>query len=651
MVLFFRALLFFILVPFLAQAESFETVLNSPFKDSQGRPVAPKSLSSGDGKGYLLMFWAGWCVPCKEELALVRRDPLRLAQWNVIAINVDDSAGRVRAQSILKALDWPFSALDDEAGALFFQINSSGELPLALTFDPEGHLLEILRELKEPELERLSRQSFSVSDRLGWEVSEEFKYIRRDRPAGHSDVGVNTLAVKYASQAWQVGGTHNLIRQRQDPAKGWTRFEDELGPSYLQWQSLEGGLVRARLGDDYVEWGKGALLSARAIPGTEINASLLGGHFQFTRGGFALAASAGKVRQQLFGLLLDPTVDQTEDLPEEEAYGLTLQQTVHLREGLNLKVGVGGLGYHRDALSSVSTTYLNPYTDRRLFLNLGLEAEKWGFEASRTGYFISEELKAGRDRSQASQVDAYFRPNATYQFGASYLEKRDTLPRVFTPVLTEYPATPLTVDGLRTWRLAPRGNFAKWVLEPQWIAEQSNDPADGEKQNTYVFLVTKPEIEFKTALMFQEHGSDSLNIDADQAAAVVGSRLGESFTTQIEYKTYQARGRNGVTASDQKGKSFSGQLGLKIDKIFETEKLGQLLFAVTRTHQDGYYLTTSGIDDKYLMGYRLTFTRGPFELRAAACQEPGGLVCSGGVCAQRPPLDGFSVESKVHWNF
>ncbi len=637
-----------------ARAESFATAFNSIFKSQDGRPATVQDIAPANGKGYLLMFWAGWCVPCKEELQLVARHGEDLKNWNVIALNVDDAGGRMRADAILKSMNWPFANLNDESGALFYQINPAGELPLALAFDPSGRMIEVIRELKEPALTKLSATEFQAATKHGWELADQFHYIQRDRPNGHSNVAANTLGLKFFSEHWEAGYAHNLIRQRRDPSAGWSRFEDEIGPSYLQYQTrTSNGRMRARAGDDSIEWGKGQLLSARAIPGTDINASLQGAHFSQNFGSWSVTAAAGRIRQQLFGLLLDPTVDLTPEAPNEAAFGGTLRKTIALASGASAFVEAGGAGYRREILNAVSSTYLSPYEDSRAHLNAGVSTSTWGVDVAKTKYFIRHSQIPDRKRSDAIQTDAYIRSgaDAKFQLGLTYIEKRDAIPRTFIPVLTEYPATPLFNDGLRTWRVAPRAGFNKWSLEPQWIGEESNNRSDYEKQNTYVLAVYRPESEFKSILLFQRHGSNPLNEDADQAAAVLGTALSSSVTSQVEYKTYKAVGRPGNAAADQKGRSAALQFGLKVDRMMNTGRYGKILLSITRTHQDGYYLTTSGIDRKELTGYRMTWTTGPLELRLAACQEPGGFVCSGGVCAQRPPLNGFAVESDMHWNF
>lgn len=646
-------LLLFILQSPLLFAESFDTVLTSIFKTADGSPATAKGQATDSSKGHLILFWAGWCVPCKEELALVARHGEQLKNWNITAVNVDDSAGRLRADGLLKSFGWEFNSLYDEAGSLFFQINSSGELPLALAFNPDGGLVEVIRELKEPALDRLSQIQFTAGAKAGWEVSEELHYVQRKRPGGTSDVGVNTLAVKYSSDRWQVGAAHNLIRQKQDPRGGWKRFEDEVGISYLQYQTSADGLNRVRLGDETIEWGKGALLSARALPGTEINSSLLGAHANLSRGGYSVQLAAGRVRQQLFGLQLDPTVDLTQDSPTETAFGGVAAKNFKLGGDYTAKLGLGYVQYHRDELAAVSTVYLTPYEDRRAHYNLAFGRKHWGLDLAQTHYDIDQSQKAGQKQSVATQVDGFVHslPDSRWQLGATYLEKKDDLPRVFTPVLTEYPALPLTTDGTRSWRLAPRANLGKWVYEPLYIGEESTRKSDYENQNTYGVSVLKPEMQFKTVLLYQRHGSNSLDIDSDYRAGVIASEFSEILSGQFEYKGYDAKGRDGATASDQKGQSLAAQLSVKIEKLTKATKLGQMLLSVTRTHQDGYFFATSGITEKHLMGYRLTWTLANFELRAAAGQEPGGLVCSGGVCAQRPPLDGFAVEGKMRWQF
>ncbi len=633
-------------------AESFETVLTAVFKTSDGRSITPRALGAPD-KGYLVFFWASWCVPCKEELALVARNQERLANWNIFSINVDDSAGRLRADEILKTLNWPYTNLNDESGAYFYQINTSGELPLALAFDPQGNLLEIIRELKEPALEKIAARGFEESTRLGWEIYEEVHYRQRNRAGGGtSDVGTNTLGVRFRSDHWQAGASHNLIRQKVTPAAGWNRFEDEAGFSYVQWQDSAAAMKRVRLGDDTIEWGKGALLSARALPGTDINASLLGLHAGGTFGNTSIVAAGGVIRQQLFGLQLDPTIDLTQQQPDENAFGVTATHNFTAGD-FAFKTSLGAAQYHRDALSSVSSSYLTPYQDKRLHYGLGVDQKSWGIDFTDTQYFVEQSQIPSLERSSATQVDAYIRPfqESKFQLGTTFLDKRDDIPRTFIPVLTEYPAMPLTNKGVRSWRLAPRMDASGWLIEPQWIGERSEDPDDYETQYTYMVTVLRPERAFKTVLVYQEHGSNPLNIDSKQFAGILGSDLSQVLSGQMEYKNYAATGRNGNTASDQTGKSAALQLAVRIEKLIKAERMGQMIFAITRTHQDGYYLATSGIDRKELTGLRMTWTKGPLEIRAAALREPGGLVCTAGVCAQRPPLDGFAIDGQMRWNF
>lgn len=649
----FAALVIALILPFATHAESFETILTSIFKTQDGQSTTPRALGSSD-KGYLVFFWASWCVPCKAELALVAANQEKVANWNVFSINVDDSAGRLRADEILKTLNWPYTNLNDESGALFYQINTSGELPLALVFDPQGHLLEVIRELKEPALESLSTKTFENSSKSGWEVSDEIHYRKRNRTGGGtSDVGTNVLGVRWRSENWQAGASHNLIRQRVSPAQGWKRFEDEVGFSYVQWQDSAAALRRVRLGDDTVEWGKGALLSARALPGTDTNASLAGAHFAGTYGNTSIAAAGGIIRQQLFGLKLDPTVDLTVEQPKEVAYGFIATQNFNLENDFNLKASLGAAHYRREELSSVSSTYLTPYEDNRVHYGVGVDHGTWGIDFTETHYFVDESQVPALEHSTSDQVDMYVRPlkESKFQIGATYLEKRDEIPRAFIPVLTEYPADPLTNKGLRSYRLAPRMDFSGWLVEPQFIGERSDDPDDYETQNTYLLSVLRPERAFKTVLSFQDHASNPLNTDSTQFAGILGSDLSEVLSGQMEYKSYKATGRNGNTAADQTGRSAALQLAVRIEKLIKAQQMGQMIFAITRTQQDGYYLATSGIDRKELTGLRMTWTKGPLEIRAAALREPGGLVCSAGVCAQRPPLDGFAVDGQMRWNF
>src|SRR2546423_1148916 len=65
-------------------------------KDVDGHSV---SLSSHQGKPVLISFWATWCVPCRDELPLIRDEYLahRAEGFTVVAINFgDESSDTVR---------------------------------------------------------------------------------------------------------------------------------------------------------------------------------------------------------------------------------------------------------------------------------------------------------------------------------------------------------------------------------------------------------------------------------------------------------------------------------------------------------------------------------------------------------------------------
>jgi cytochrome c-type biogenesis protein len=108
-------------------------------KDVDGHPV---SLSSLKGKPVLINFWATWCVPCRDELPLIRDAYLahRAEGLEVVAIDFgDESSGTIRRfwQSMNLA---PAPVLDpggSAANAYGVALSSSG-LPVTVLVARDG---------------------------------------------------------------------------------------------------------------------------------------------------------------------------------------------------------------------------------------------------------------------------------------------------------------------------------------------------------------------------------------------------------------------------------------------------------------------------------------------------------------------------------
>jgi cytochrome c-type biogenesis protein len=108
-------------------------------KDVDGHPV---SLSGLKGKPVLINFWATWCVPCRDELPLIRDAYLahRAEGLEVVAIDFgDESAGTIRRFWQSMNLQ-PLPVLDPSgqaANAYGVGLNSSG-LPVSVLVTRDG---------------------------------------------------------------------------------------------------------------------------------------------------------------------------------------------------------------------------------------------------------------------------------------------------------------------------------------------------------------------------------------------------------------------------------------------------------------------------------------------------------------------------------
>ena len=129
--------------------------------DLDGRRV---SLAQLKGKPVLINFWATWCVPCRDELPLIRDEYLahRTEGLEVVAINWgDESAGTVR--SFWKRLSLqPAPVLDPDGSAsrAYGVTLSSTGLPVSVLVARDGTVssyepFPLTREFLDPALQKI----------------------------------------------------------------------------------------------------------------------------------------------------------------------------------------------------------------------------------------------------------------------------------------------------------------------------------------------------------------------------------------------------------------------------------------------------------------------------------------------------------------
>ncbi|HUK03135.1 MAG TPA: TlpA disulfide reductase family protein [Steroidobacteraceae bacterium] len=93
------------------------------------------------GQVVVLMFWATWCVPCRDELALVSRYAAQHADagLRVLGFSLDSRDELAKVRSITRDLTFPNGLLEVSSAAGYGRI---WRLPVNFTIDRAGRLIE-----------------------------------------------------------------------------------------------------------------------------------------------------------------------------------------------------------------------------------------------------------------------------------------------------------------------------------------------------------------------------------------------------------------------------------------------------------------------------------------------------------------------------
>lgn len=99
-----------------AQAQANDKAANSAAGFTlQGLDGKEQTVAPGDGKLYVLNFWATWCPPCRQEMPEMDRFAVSHAQDLVFyGINMQEEKGKV--ESFLKENDYKMPVLLDTKG-------------------------------------------------------------------------------------------------------------------------------------------------------------------------------------------------------------------------------------------------------------------------------------------------------------------------------------------------------------------------------------------------------------------------------------------------------------------------------------------------------------------------------------------------------
>jgi len=97
------------------------------------------TLSSFEGKGVLLVFWATWCGACVEEIPLLEKIHEQYAGEHFAVLGISGEApGRVRAYAAQRAMTYPL--LRDVGGKLEQRL-AVRSIPFAVFLGPDGRVV------------------------------------------------------------------------------------------------------------------------------------------------------------------------------------------------------------------------------------------------------------------------------------------------------------------------------------------------------------------------------------------------------------------------------------------------------------------------------------------------------------------------------
>ena len=99
---------------------------------------------TGKGRATVVSFWATWCPPCKNELALYNT---RFENWkknynvDFLAVSVDEGLTADALKKFATDKGWKFKVLYDNKGVASPQFNITS-IPMLLVVDKKGNIID-----------------------------------------------------------------------------------------------------------------------------------------------------------------------------------------------------------------------------------------------------------------------------------------------------------------------------------------------------------------------------------------------------------------------------------------------------------------------------------------------------------------------------
>ncbi len=654
------------IAPLRAIAASVQGLRDTPLIAADGGLTTLNALRV-EGRPMLVAFWANWCVPCKEELALLSARRADLAAYELVAVNVDESSDWPAAASQMNALAWQGASLRDPGGAYFYAMNEAGDLPYAIVYRADGEADRVLKKLDASVVDALAREGDALSGnaegqattgqengaRAGLSASRGLSVLEDARVLfGRGDfrgraVAANSLSLRYARGPWDVALTHDALVQKRPQTEGdgrpgsarWNRIEDDLGKSHVA-RMLRAGdeaSLSLRVGDDHVDWMGGQLFSVRPSPLVPELDVVQGGHASYTGPRVSLQAMGGRVRRLLAPSVLQLDRDLSRDFPDNRVGGALARASLPLGPDASI---YGGGGFVRAVrLRDVSAGQDSTEGQNHVGAFAGARASGINAEARASRYLRDD----GNEPGHAGQVDAGtpFVPAWGVSLQGSASETRRLPELALVPALVDVLGIPLDAPDARS----VRGQL-------RWDGQAGTTPAVGSvyvtqersrhapnldvKAHTGASLAL-PAASAKLALYWAEGRLRSVDARTrDRAAQLTGPLFGP-LSAQYLYRDVR---------DPLSGHQHRANLDLNLSRVFGLEEKGRLRVEAAHVWQTGQMRRTSGLDEARAAAGFVSWKSEQLTVRAGGGSEPGGVVCADGVCAQRPPLDGFLGEAR-----
>jgi thiol-disulfide isomerase/thioredoxin len=631
-------------------------VFSQGFEANSGQLISlPDAAPLKEGqKYYLVAFWAGWCVPCKEELSLIARSPEVHKNYSTIAINVDEPSDVVAAMAGLKSLNWESPSLRDPSGAFFFKINQSGELPLAFVLNSKGELLQTLRKLDHSALDKLVEEGKKDLSNLEdkrtnhsqtWKISTSGIFLNGIYENKTKAAYGTRMSVGYAGPWADLQVSHHLLRQKRGQ---WENLEDELGYSYAlaRFKPLDRFSLETILGDKDIKSAHGLLVSVRENPTTPEDNSLQGLHALAYGEILSLQLSAGRTRALLPIRDFNLEQDLSRTVPETRVIHSQLQIQVRKTENYSTSLNSGFARLIKEKQDAVPVAT----TENRFHLG-----GKLNYLQSETSLNWVRYLNYSSAHSGYATMADVLIPvrEATLSFAATQIEFQPEYVEV--PSLVDQLGKPLDSTSRRAGRVQVKVDnlIGKSTTTFQGTREETLEDSGSRqdfKNHMYTSIIF-PTILTKASLYGSAAHLKSLSSREQELAAQVSSPVWKMLSWQGEVRDLRETSSSDQTSRLGNLYKLNLEYGLFHSEISEPLGEGRLSLQTAHAHQVGSFRDTSGIDKSTLNAAFLVWRGSAWAMKMGGGQEPGGFVCTDGVCAQKPPLNGILAEATGSWQF